>query len=147
MFKNRIFLILYTLVVNIAAIFIAFKKKIFLKKYNETMLLVIESFLLFIFIVVFYRTSGHSNTLLNDLKKISKKDAILIVFIPIFFTLTSLVGTQILKHNDISYLTILDTVFDIVLTFLIAYLFFKEKVTTKKIIGILLVLSGILLVH
>ena len=73
--------------------------------------------------------------------------SILIVFIPIFFTLTSLVGTQILKHNDISYLTILDTVFDIVLTFLIAYLFFKEKVTTKKIIGILLVLSGILLVH
>ena len=147
MFKNSVFLILYTLVVNIAAIFIAFKKKDFLKNYNETMLLVLEAFLLFIFIAVFYHVSGHSNTLLNDLKKISKKDAILIVFIPIFFTLTSVIGTQILKHNDISYLTILDTVFDIVLTFLIAYLFFKEKVTTKKIIGILLVLSGILLVH
>ena len=72
MFKNRIFLILYTLVVNIAAIFIAFKKKDFLKKYNETMLLVLEAFLLFIFIAVFYHVSGHSNTLLNDLKKISK---------------------------------------------------------------------------
>tara|TARA_Y100000816_G_C26077510_1_gene567382 strand:- start:934 stop:1377 length:444 start_codon:yes stop_codon:yes gene_type:complete len=147
MFKSRIFLILYTLVVNIAAVFIAFKKKDFLKNYNETMLLVLEALLLFIFIAVFYHVSGHSNTLLNDLKKISKKDAILIIIIPLFFTLTSIVGNQILKHNDISYLTILDTIFDIVLTFLIAYLFFKEKVTTKKVIGILLVLSGIFLVH
>ena len=69
MFKSRIFIIFYTLFVNIIAVFIAFKKKDFLKNYNETMLLVLEAVLLFIFITVFYHVSGHSNTLLNDLKK------------------------------------------------------------------------------
>ena len=44
------------------------------------------------------------------------------IAIPLFITFSTIIGAKILKANDISYLTILDTALDVILTFTIAYL-------------------------
>ena len=55
------------------------------------------------------------------------------IAIPLFITFSTIIGAKILKANDISYLTILDTALDVILTFVIAYLFYDEKITLKRL--------------
>ncbi len=147
MFDNKIFIISYFIFIGAIAVFIGFQKQHFLKKYDETLVLIIEALFILLFLSIFYVISGESKDLRQQLSKISRKDMLVMIAIPLFFTFTTIIGAKILKANDISYLTILDTVLDVVLTFTIAYLFYEEKITLKKIAGILLVLGGIMIMH
>lgn len=147
MFDNKIFIISYFIFIGAIAVFIGFQKQHFLKKYDETLVLIIEAVFILVFLSIFYIISGESKDFKQQLSKISRKDMLVMIAIPLFFTFTTIIGAKILKANDISYLTILDTVLDVVLTFTIAYLFYEEKITLKKIAGILLVLGGIMIMH
>ena len=147
MFDNKLFIITYFIFIGMIAVFVGFQKQHFLKKYDETLVLIIESLFIFVFLSIFYIISGEVKDFRRQLSKISKKDMLVMIAIPLFFTFTTIIGAKILKANDISYLTILDTVVDVILTFMIAYLFYEEKITVKKIVGILLVLGGIMIMH
>lgn len=147
MFDNKLFIITYFIFIGMIAVFVGFQKQHFLKKYDETLVLIIESLFIFVFLSIFYIISGEVKDFRRQFSKISKRDMLVMIAIPLFFTFTTIIGAKILKANDISYLTILDTVVDVILTFMIAYLFYEEKITVKKIVGILLVLGGIMIMH
>ena len=147
MFENKLFIISYFIFIGAIAVFIGFQKQHFLKKYDETLVLIIEALFILVFLSIFYIISGESKDFSQQLSKISRKDMLVMIAIPLFLTFTTIIGAKILKVNDISYLTILDTVLDVILTFTIAYLFYEEKITFKKIMGILLVLGGIMIMH
>jgi len=147
MFDNKIFIISYFIFIGVIAVFIGYQKQHFLKKYDETLVLIIEALFILLFLSIFYIISGESKDFRQQLSKISRRDMLVMITIPLFLTFTTVIGAKILKANDISYLTILDTVLDVVLTFTIAYLFYEEKITLKKIAGILLVLGGIMIMH
>jgi uncharacterized membrane protein len=147
MFDNKLFIITYFIFIGMIAVFVGFQKQHFLKKYDETLVLIIESLFIFVFLSIFYIISGEVKDFSRQLTKISKKDMLVMIAIPLFFTFTTIIGAKILKANDISYLTILDTVIDVILTFMIAYLFYEEKLSLKKILSIGLVLGGITIMH
>ena len=69
------------------------------------------------------------------------------ILIPLYFTVTSVIGAKILKQHDITYLTMLDTALDLILTAILGYLVFEETMNINKIIGIIFVFSGIFLMH
>lgn len=147
MFDNKLFIITYFIFIGMIAVFVGFQKQHFLKKYDEPLVLIIESLFIFVFLSIFYIISGEVKDFSRQLSKISKKDMLVMIAIPLFFTFTTIIGAKILKANDISYLTILDTVIDVILTFMIAYLFYEEKLSLKKILSIGLVLGGITIMH
>ena len=147
MFDNKFFIISYFIFIGVVAVFIGFQKQHFLKKYDETLVLIIESLFILLFLSIFYFISGDSKDFSQQVSRISRKDSLIMIAVPLFITFTTIIGAKILKANDISYLTILDTTLDVVLTFTIAYLFYDEKITIKKIMGILLVLGGIMIMH
>lgn len=147
MFDNKTFIIIYSILIGIVFVFITFKRKMFYKMYNESAIVLLESIIISLFLSIIYFNSHSINNFINNLSKISKKDWILLLLIAATVSFSTIVGTKLLKANDISYLTTLDTVLDVVLTFIISYLFYKEKITVKKMIGILFVLLGIFFVH
>ena len=147
MFDNKLFIISYFIFIGVVAVFIGFQKQHFLKKYDETLVLIIESLFILLFLSIFYFISGDSKDFSQQVSIISRKDSLIMIAVPLFITFTTIIGAKILKANDISYLTILDTTLDVILTFIIAYLFYDEKITIKKIMGILLVLGGIMIMH
>lgn len=147
MFDNKTFIIIYSILIGIVFVFISFKRKMFYKVYDESALVLLESLIISLFLSIIYFNSHSINDFINNLSKISKKDWILLLLIAATVSFSTIVGTKLLKANDISYLTTLDTVLDVVLTFIISYLFYKEKITIKKMIGIFFVLLGIFFVH
>lgn len=147
MFDNKTFIIIYSILIGIVFVFITFKRQMFYKVYNESAIVLLESIIISLFLSIIYFNSHSINDFINNLSKISKKDWILLLLIAATVSFSTIVGTKLLKANDISYLTTLDTVLDVVLTFIISYLFYKEKITVKKMIGILFVLLGIFFVH
>jgi len=132
MFDNKFFIISYFIFIGVVAVFIGFQKQHFLKKYDETLVLIIESLFILLFLSIFYFISGDSKDFSQQVSRISRKDSLIMIAVPLFITFTTIIGAKILKANDISYLTILDTTLDVVLTFTIAYLFYDEKITIKK---------------
>ena len=64
-----------------------------------------------------------------------------------FFSATMILGGKILKHNDISYLVIMDMGIDLLASVSIAYLFYNEKLTLEKMIGLVCVLIGVIIIN
>ena len=60
MFDNKIFIISYFIFIGAIAVFIGFEKQHFLKKYDESLVLIIEALFILVFLSIFYVISGES---------------------------------------------------------------------------------------
>jgi uncharacterized membrane protein len=147
MYTNKLFIILYSILISFGAVLISFKKKTFLTDYDESIVLLIESLLISIFLSIYVFLFKKNKNILNELAKISYNDWFYMILFPFLMTFAGIIGAKIMKVNDITYLTILDTSLDIILTALLGYYIFNEKLNLKKVIGLILVLIGIILLH
>ena len=147
MYTNKLFIILYSILISFGAVLISFKKKTFLIDYDESIVLLIESLLISIFLSIYVFLLKKNKNILNELAKISYNDWFYMLLFPFLMTFAGIIGAKIMKVNDITYLTILDTSLDIILTALLGYYIFNEKLNLKKVIGLILVLIGIILLH
>jgi uncharacterized membrane protein len=147
MYDNKLFVIVYSIFIGIISIFTSFQKKAFLKKYDDSIVLLIESLFIFIFLSIYAFFFQKKINFVKEVSKISIKDMIIMILIPLYFTVTSVIGAKILKQHDITYLTMLDTALDLILTAILGYLVFEETMNINKIIGIIFVFSGIFLMH
>ena len=147
MYSNKLFIILYSILISFGAVLISFKKKTFLIDYDESIVLLIESLLISIFLSIYVFLFKKNKNILNELAKISYNDWFYMLLFPFLMTFAGIIGAKIMKVNDITYLTILDTSLDIILTALLGYYIFNEKLNLKKVIGLILVLIGIILLH
>ena len=90
---------------------------------------------------------GNTKNIVTNAKKFTLKDWGIITGTALFLSFTLLFGGKILENNDISYLTLLDTGVDVLASISIAYLFFNEELSVKKIIGLILILTGVFIIH
>lgn len=64
---------------------------------------------------------------------------------------TSIIGARLLisliKKKDITYLMVHLQPIVIAITFIVGYVFFKEKITLNKIMGILFILTGLIFIN
>lgn len=64
---------------------------------------------------------------------------------------TSIIGARLLisliKKKDITYLIVHLQPIVIALTFIVGYVFFKEKITLNKIMGVLFILTGLIFIN
>jgi drug/metabolite transporter (DMT)-like permease len=90
---------------------------------------------------------GNTKNIFKNIKNFNKIDWLITFGTSLFLAAASIFAGKILQHNDVSYLTILDTGVDLLASFIIAYMFFNETINFKKLCGLILVLAGVIISH
>jgi drug/metabolite transporter (DMT)-like permease len=147
MYKNRTFIILFSLATSLVGVFITFGRKTMFKKYDVETVYFIDLILSTVFILLFLFMFGNTKNIVKNAKKFTLKDWGVITSTALFLSFTLLFGGKILENNDISYLTLLDTAIDVLASLSVAYLFYNEELTVKKIFGLILIMTGVFIIH
>ena len=147
MYKQTGFIIAFYVFTALVGVFITFGRKHMFKRHDVETIYFVDLFLTGILFLAFMYKFGNTKNIFKNIKNFNKYDWLIISGTSLFLAAASVCGGKILKHNDISYLTIMDTAIDLLASFFIAYMFFDEKIDTKKIIGLVLVLTGIIISH
>jgi len=121
--------------------------KTFLKKYDIYTITYIDTILTCIFLsayAIYHRGIGN---IYKQYTTISVKDRWLFVIFSIAIAGLVVVGRRLLKHNDMSYLGIMNTGIDVLVTVAVGVLFLNEKLTTSKVAGLAVILLGTYIVN
>ena len=97
------------------------------------------------YIWLFNRTKATS--FINNIKNLPNKYKYYLLSLTIIGIISQLSYFTLLKKNNVSIIIPILNGLSNVFILLIAYLFFKEKITCVKVIGILLVILGIYLIN
>ena len=147
MYSNKNFIVAFSLVASLTSVFITFGRKQMFNKYDVETVYFIDLILSTIFVLFFLFTFGNTKNIVSNTKKFTMKDWGIIAGTALALSSTVILGGKILENNDISYLTLLDTGVDVLASVLVAYLFYNEELTVKKIIGLVLILAGVFIIH
>ena len=142
--------IVYFALVVLCWTFNPFIKKIIMKKgkmntdeYFVLNHLIVTIILIFYFVFLFKNRKCNTDCL----KSLNKYDYMYILLGAITSILGARLLLSIIQHNDVSFMVAHIQPLVISLTFIIGYLFFSEKITTYKIIGVSLVILGIIFLN
>lgn len=106
-----------------------------------------HTFITIIIIVYFYYLVNNKKCDANCFKKLNINDYIYIIL----GSITSIIGARLLlsliQYKEISYLVSSIQPLVISLTLMIGYLFFNESISIIKIIGVLLIISGLICIN
>jgi drug/metabolite transporter (DMT)-like permease len=147
MYKQIWFIIAFYVFSALAGVFITFGRKHMFKRHDVETVYFVDLFLTGILFLIFMYKFGNTKNIVKNIKNFDNKDWFIISGTSLFLAAASIFGGKILKNNDISYLTILDTGVDLLASFFIAYMFFNETINFKKMGGLILVLAGIIISH
>ena len=123
-----------------------FLKKSLTKEVNTDEYLFVMCHIIFLSTYIYISSKyilGKSNIRKNIFKKLDKKTILLFIFCGVNAILASALFVYLLKSGDVSYIIPHTSSLLIVCTLLIGCLFYKEKMNTTKIIGIVLILAGL----
>ena len=121
--------------------------KTLLKKYDIYTITYIDTILTCIFLsayAIYHRGIGN---IYKHYTAISIKDRGLFVIFSIAIAGRVVVGRRLLKYNDMSYLGIMNTGIDVLVTVVVGVLFLNEKLTASKIVGLAVILLGTYIVN
>lgn len=147
MYSNKNFIVAFSLVASLTSVFITFGRKQMFNKYDVETVYFIDLILSTFFVLFFLFTFGNTKNIVSNTKKFTMKDWGIITGTALALSSTVILGGKILENNDISYLTLLDTGVDVLASVLVAYLFYNEELTLKKIMGVVLILMGVFIIH
>jgi len=145
----------FKLIVYMMIIILCFSLNPFLKKkiLNKQVLNTDEYFMINHFIITglllvyFIILIKRKKCSMNCWAKLDRYDIIYILL----GSFTSIIGARLLisliKKKDITYLMVHLQPVVIALTFIVGYVFFKEKITLNKIMGILFILTGLIFIN
>lgn len=123
-----------------------FLKKSLTKEVNTDEYLFVMCHIIFIATYIYISSKyilGKSNIRKNIFKKLDKKTIILFIFCGVNAIIASALFVYLLKSGDVSHIVPHTSSLLIICTLLIGCLFYNEKMNTKKIIGIVLILAGL----
>ncbi len=85
--------------------------------------------------------------IIKHMSKLRPIDWVICISTSIAIAVSIIVGRNLLMHNDLAYLDIIDGGVDLLVTALVSYFFWKEEMTLKKIGGVILVMMGLVVLH
>lgn len=143
--KNNV--IGFIIIIAFLGALISTSHKYYLQKIGVEAVTIID--VIFTSIVVIFLTlmAKPKNKILKDINQLTKIDWIIFLITSIALGFSIIIGRQLLLHNDLGDLAVLDGGVDIILTTFVSYLFYKEIITIQKAIGIILVLAGMFVLN
>lgn len=98
----------------------------------------------FYLIIILCVACYNSEIVLQDIQTKVNKELILLIFCySLFFMfLSNYTNNYLIRNNNASYITSMTSIYPVV-TLLVSYLYFKEELSTKKLVGVLSIIGGI----
>ena len=144
-FENNIIII--SVALAISGTFISIARKYHLLKIGVNALTLIDIIMTNAILLTYI----YYNTNLKDIKdsfsKLTVYDFILCFAVSCLIAFSVIIGRSLLLNNDISSLTMIHTIIDVLLSVILGYLIYNEKITTNKAIGVILVIIGSFFIH
>ena len=147
MFKRKANVIGFTILISVIGALIAASRKYYLQKVGVQAVTVIDAFLTGTIIITMVLAHKSTTEITKDMKKLTTIDWLICLATSFGIASSIIIGRNLLLHNDLAYLTIIDGGIDLIATAIIAYMFYNEAMTIKKIFGIILVLAGLAILH
>ena len=128
-----------------------FKKKLMSKLNNEE-LFFINHIVITIFILLYFLYRYKCNKIkldcISKLNNFSRNE----IFLLIFGAIITVIGARLLpylleQNKDVSYIISHIQPVVIMLTVLIGYMFFKEKITLTKLLGVIFIVIGLIVIN
>lgn len=125
-----------------------FIKKRVLNKLNANEYLIVNHMIVTLFILLyFYYIFKNNKCDINCLKKLDKYDLLLIIIGGVTTILGSFLLMNLINNTDVSYAIAHIQPIVISLTIILGFVFFNEKITYSKVIGIILVITGLIIIN
>ncbi len=133
--------LIYALISSIFASLTAIFIKLGLSNINSNLATAIRTIIILIisWIIVFYTNS------FENIKSINSKNLIFLIISGITTGLSWIFYFKALKIGEVSKVAVIDKL-SIALTIILAFIFLKETITLKTIIGIIFIIAGTLIV-
>lgn len=143
MFTGKLNVIGFSILISLLGAMIAASRKYYLNKVGVHAVTFIDSILTGTILILMIMTHTSPASVFADMKKLNYYDWFICFITSIAIAITIIIGRNLLIHNDLAFLEILDGGVDLLATAAIAYFFYNEKMTLQKIGGIILVLLGL----
>ena len=147
MFTGKANVIGFSIFLSILGVMITVSRKYYLTKIGVHSVTMIDTILTGTIILVMVAVQTTPGQIFQEFKKMNGKDWLICLLTSVGIAISILVGRNLLVHNDLAYLDILDGGVDLIVTAFVAYFFYKEAMTVNKIIGLVLVLVGMAMLH
>ena len=147
MFTGKANVIGFSIVLSILGVMITVSRKYYLTKIGVHTVTMIDTILTGVIILLMVILHANPGQILKGVKKMDYRDWFICLMTSFGIAISILLGRNLLIHNDLAYLDILDGGVDLIVTAFVAYFFYKEAMTTNKIIGLVLVLVGMAMLH
>jgi len=143
MFTGKLNVIGFSILVSLLGAMIGASRKYYLTKVGVHAVTFIDSILTGTILILMIMTHTPPASIFTDMKKLNSYDWFICFLTSLGIAITIIIGRNLLIHNDLAFLEILDGGVDLLATAAIAYFFYNEKMTLQKIGGIILVLLGL----
>lgn len=142
-FTNIILLLLLAFI----GFYLNIRQKVILEKYHFTYVLfsIMIVNVIAIFFYSLFVTNGNIIKLGKEMTTMIKNNWKRLLEIGLLDTLLMIIGFYLLNTLDISELALFEIVFNILFAFIGGYYMLNEKITIQKIIGAIIIISGIII--
>lgn len=138
--------ILYIFIIITAAMgwFTKHIDRTFVKKYNPSTILFVETIIIFIVIniAIYLKFFNNIKEFYIRLKEITIRDYIIFTVLGIYSVIVTLFSLYILKHHDIAKIEIYNLLISIPISAIGIYLFLEDEFTKDKILGLCFIALG-----
>ena len=144
-FENN--MIILSIALAISGTFIVIARKYHLLKIGINALTLLDIFMTNSILLVYIYYNTNFKDIKDSFSKLTVYDFILCFMVSGLIAFSVIIGRSLLLNNDISSLTMIHTIIDILLSVLLGYLIYNEKITMNKSIGVILVIIGSFFIH
>ncbi len=144
-FENN--MIILSIALAISGTFIVIARKYHLLKIGINALTLLDIFMTNLILLVYIYYNTNFKEIKDSFSKLTLYDFILCFMVSGLIAFSVIIGRSLLLNNDISTLTMIHTIIDVLLSVLMGYLIYNEQITMNKAIGVILVIIGSFFIH
>tara|TARA_B100001057_G_C22656585_1_gene874226 strand:- start:23 stop:460 length:438 start_codon:yes stop_codon:yes gene_type:complete len=127
--------------------FEALSKKKILNNKNIYQVLLIDSFIYFILVSILYLSTNDTKNITNVFSNFSTNNLIYLVLGLVSFLCYTILRFKLINDNTLSNLITLEESSIILAGLVLGILFFNEKISVNKVIGTILLITGIYFIN
>ncbi len=147
MWTDRTTVISLTVIGSLLGLAITLSRKFLTSKFSPASIMYIDSVLTGLMIVGIAIYQAGFPKLNRDLSKLDATSAAAFVLGSLAIAISAFTGLNLLKHNELSYLTMLETGIELLATAVVGMVFLGEEVSRTKIFGLGVLCAGIYILH
>jgi uncharacterized membrane protein len=133
--------------VAVAGAFITLVQKYQLQKYDLYTTIYIDAVITAIFIFLYTVHQRGFKSIQQNIMEMLPTDIVLFILSGLAVAISVIIGKQLLLHNEMSYLGIMEMGIGVLVTVGVAMVFLGETISLTQIVGLLTILLGVYIVN